>query len=88
MTVAVSWAEPVQLTGTVVDDYGEPVIGASVLVKGSNIGCSTDIDGKFVLKASSDATIVVSYVGMKSQEVKVDGQTSLKTPPCRSNRGF
>lgn len=78
MSVAVSWADPVQLTGQVVDDYGEPVIGASVLVKGTSNGCSTDIDGNFVLKTTSDATIVVSYVGMKSQEVKVDGQTTLR----------
>ena len=68
MSVAVSWADPVQLTGQVVDDYGEPVIGASVLVKGTSNGCSTDIDGNFVLKTTSDATIVVSYVGMKAKK--------------------
>lgn len=78
MTVAVSWADTVQVTGTVVDDIGEPVIGASVLVKGTTNGCSTDIDGNFVLNTSSDATLVVSYVGMKRQEVSVDGQTKLR----------
>ena len=58
-----------QVRGIVVDEKGEPVIGASVLVKGTTSGASTDIDGKFSLSVSSPSTLVVSYVGMKTKEV-------------------
>lgn len=81
LAVAVSitavFAETVVLTGTVTDGNGEPVIGASVLEKGSSNGCSTDIDGKFSLRVDNEKTIVVSYVGMKSQEIKLAGRTKL-----------
>ncbi len=58
-----------QVRGIVVDEKGEPIIGASVLVKGTTSGASTDIDGKFTLSAPSPSTLVVSYVGMKTKEV-------------------
>ena len=58
-------------TGTVVDEEGEPLPGATILIKGTaNQGTATDVDGKFTL-ASNDpkCVLVVSYVGMKSQDV-------------------
>lgn len=63
----------VGVSGVVVSSAdGLPIVGASVLVKGSSVGTITDIDGKFSLRAPSfDATLVVSYIGMKSTEVKV-----------------
>ena len=59
-----------QVNGVVVDDKGEPVIGASIQVKGTSLGTITDFDGVFSLSVPDDAkTLVVSYVGMQSQEV-------------------
>ena len=60
-----------QVRGTVVDEAGEPVIGATILVKGTTQGTTTDIDGRFTLSAPANGTLVVSYVGMKTQEVAV-----------------
>lgn len=57
-------------TGVVKDALGEPVIGASVVEKGSSNGSVTDLDGKFSVSTIPGTTIVVSYVGYKSQEVK------------------
>ena len=58
--------------GTVVDDKGEPVIGASILVKNTTHGTITDIDGRFtIIVPSGSNTLVVSYVGLNTQEVAV-----------------
>lgn len=61
----------IQVTGTVVDENGESVIGASILIKGTSQGVVTDIDGVFKLSAPAGGTLVISYVGMKTQEVAV-----------------
>ncbi|MDE5661008.1 MAG: SusC/RagA family TonB-linked outer membrane protein, partial [Muribaculaceae bacterium] len=61
------------VSGVIVDESGEPLIGASVTVKGQPGGAVTDIDGKYSIKAQSGATLVVSYVGYKPKEVKVTG---------------
>ena len=58
------------VTGTVNDNAGA-VIGATVYVKGSNTGTITDIDGKFSISAPSGSTLVISYIGYKSQEIRV-----------------
>ena len=66
-----------KITGTVVDAQG-PVIGASVVEKGkTGNGVITDFDGKFTLNVNPGATIVVSYVGYQTQEVKVGNQSSI-----------
>ncbi|MDR1257960.1 MAG: TonB-dependent receptor [Tannerellaceae bacterium] len=57
------------ITGVVNGDDGEPLIGASIIVKGTSTGTVTDYDGKFSLNAPQGATLVVSYVGMITQEV-------------------
>lgn len=58
--------------GVILDSNGETVIGASVVVKGnSSIGTISDIDGNFTLKVPDNAVLVISFVGMKPQEVKV-----------------
>lgn len=65
------------ITGKVLDSTGESVIGASVLVKGTTTGTITDIDGVFKLdNVPSNATLVVSYIGYQTQEVKVAGKKS------------
>lgn len=55
----------------VTDTNDEPLIGATVLVKGTQNGTVTDVDGRFHLKVNSGETLVVSYIGMKSKEVAV-----------------
>ncbi|MDE5689462.1 MAG: carboxypeptidase-like regulatory domain-containing protein, partial [Duncaniella sp.] len=61
------------VTGTVVDDSGEPLPGATVILDGTRQGTSTDIDGKFSLnvKGGSNASLTVSYIGMKPQTVSL-----------------
>ena len=59
------------ILGTVIDDFGEPVIGASVVEKGNpQNGTITNIDGQFTLKVSEGTPIIISYIGYTSQEVK------------------
>ena len=64
--------------GLVVDANGEPIIGASVLLKGTTNGTITDIDGNFTLQGVKAGTLVISYIGYKTQEVVVSGNASLK----------
>lgn len=76
MVYAVSFA---QINGTVVDQYGDPIIGASVLVKGTSTGAATDLNGKFSIPtAKSSDVLTVSYVGMISQEISLRGKSSVK----------
>lgn len=66
------------VTGTVVDDLGQPLPGVTVVVKGTTIGVVTIADGKFTLNnVPENATLVFTFVGMKSQEVKVENQTQI-----------
>ena len=63
--------------GTVNDEAGEPIIGATVKVQGTQQGSITDFDGKFSIQAASNATLEISYVGYVPQKVKVAGQSNL-----------
>lgn len=56
--------------GTVVDAQGEPLIGVSILEVGTTNGTITDIDGKFTLQVTSGATLELSYIGYKTQQLK------------------
>lgn len=67
-------ANDIQVSGTVVSE-GEPLPGASVLIKGTHNGTVTDIDGHYSIKVPSDGTLVFSFIGLKSQEHKVNGRT-------------
>jgi len=65
------------ISGKVSDSKGEPITGATVLVKGTTVGITTDFDGKFKLSIPADAkTLVFSFVGMKTQEVAIAGKTN------------
>ena len=67
------------ISGSVFDKSGEPIIGASILVKGTAIGTVTDFDGKFTLKnVPQDAILIFRYVGMRTQEVPVKDKTSFR----------
>lgn len=61
--------------GQVLDSTGEPVIGATVKVKGSSAGTITDLDGNFSINAAQGATLEVSYIGYQTQAIKVTGST-------------
>lgn len=66
------------ITGTVVDDKGETIIGANVMVKGTTNGSITNIDGQFTLNnVPQGATLIISFVGYKEQSVKVGTQSNL-----------
>lgn len=67
-----------RITGTVVDQNGESVIGANVSVKGTTNGTITDMDGKFSLTVPDGAVLLVSYIGYLSQEIPVANQTSFR----------
>lgn len=66
-----------RVTGVVVDDVGEPIIGANVIEKGTTNGTITDFDGKFSLSVESDAVLHISYIGYIAQEVSVNNRTQL-----------
>ena len=77
-TVSAQGAQKQKVTGTIVDANGEPIIGASILVKGSSTGTVTDLDGNFTLdNVPANGSLVVSYVGFASQTVNVNGKSSL-----------
>ena len=66
------------IRGTVVDNEGNPLIGVNIRVKGTDLGTATDVDGAFVLEnVEEDAVLVFSYIGYQTQEVSVDGNSSL-----------
>lgn len=63
--------------GIVVDQNGEPIIGASILEKGTTNGVTTDLYGKFSLNVKRGATLVISYIGYKTQEAKADANMKI-----------
>ena len=69
MVCTIIYAQKIEVSGTVVDQSGETIIGASILEKGTSNGTVTDLDGNFKFMASSGAKIVVSYVGYLTQEL-------------------
>lgn len=68
-----AFAQGIQIKGTIVDEQGETIIGASVVVKGNaSVGSISDFDGNFTLEVPSEnSVVVISYIGMKTQEIKV-----------------
>lgn len=70
-------SKQIRIVGIVKDEKGEPAIGVSVLVKGTTSGTITDMDGNFVLNAPGNATLVFSFVGYKTQEVKINNRASI-----------
>ena len=70
-----------QVRGTVVDEAGEPVIGATIQIKGTSQGTVTDVDGSFNLSAPSGSILIVSYVGYVTQEVAVSTSARIILAP-------
>lgn len=65
------------ITGTITDASGEPLIGASIQVKGKSVGTITDLDGKFSLNVNNNDILEISYIGYLSQTITITNQTSL-----------
>ena len=76
--VALNAQQKISVGGTIVDaDSQEPLIGVTVIEKGTANGVATDFDGNFTIKVAPKATLQLSYVGYKPLEVKVDGNNKL-----------
>ena len=75
-----------KLNGTVVDETGEAIIGANVIVKGTTNGCTTDLDGHFTLDVDHlPVTLMVSYIGYTRQEIKVTSAKTIKVEMTPDN---
>ena len=70
-----SFGQKKEITGTVLDELGTPLVGATILEKGTSNGDVVDIDGNFKIAVDEGATVVISYIGFKTQEFVVNGQT-------------
>lgn len=71
--------QSIKLYGTVIDETGLPVIGASVMVKGTTNGTITDVDGKFELTVGNNDVLSVSYIGYETQEIRPSGNNLVIT---------
>lgn len=85
--IGLATAQTTEITGTVVSaEDGEPIIGASIIVTGTTTGTITNFDGKFTLTVPVSAkTLVISYIGMKTQEVTIQPTLSVKLAPDTQN---
>ncbi len=73
-----AYAATIDVSGTVTDATGEPLIGVSVTLKDKAVGVATDIDGRYAIPGVADnATLVFSYVGFRAQEIKVHGRSTI-----------
>lgn len=67
-----------KITGTVLDEQNNPVIGASVVEEGTSNGVVTDIDGKFTLNVADHSTLRISYIGYQQKTININGQSSFE----------
>lgn len=75
----VDFGENIDVSGTVLDESGEPLIGVNILVEETGVGTSTDFDGKFSLSdIDENATLKISYIGYRTKTVAVNGQKNLE----------
>lgn len=76
-TVGAVWAQNVKVSGTVADNGGEPLIGATVLVKGTTTVAFTDVDGKYTISAPANGELVFTLMGMKDLTVPVNNRSTI-----------
>lgn len=79
LMATVAQSQTIKVRGQVVDEQGEPMPGATVIVKGKQGGTITDVDGKFQLEVPGNAILVVSYVGYKDREIAVRNRAIIET---------
>ncbi|MCC8154539.1 MAG: SusC/RagA family TonB-linked outer membrane protein [Tannerellaceae bacterium] len=70
-TIPMLFAQQSVVNGTIVDNFGDPLIGVTIAVKGTTTGTYSDLDGNFSIEVPENATLVMSYIGFVTQEVKV-----------------
>lgn len=76
MTIA-TFAQEVMVKGVVIDETETPLIGATVMAKGTKNGVVTDFDGNFKIRVPKNTTLFVRYIGYQTQEIKINGKTTL-----------
>ena len=74
---ALASAQNLSISGTITDENNQPLAGANVLVKNTSNGAQTDFDGNFSISAATDAILVISYMGFVTQEIPVNGKTTI-----------
>jgi len=74
LTAGSLWAQNVTVTGKVVDSNNEPIVGAYVVVEGTSVGTSTDVNGGYRISAPSNGTLTFTCIGYKTQSVTVSGR--------------
>ena len=71
----VAFAQNLQVTGTVTDGSGNPVVGAAVFVEGTNVGTTTGVDGSYKLQVPADGNLYISFMGYEDTKVAVNGKS-------------
>lgn len=71
-------AQEITVTGSVVDNQGIPIPGANVIVEGTTVGVTTDFDGNYSIEAPPFGTLVISYLGFETKEVRINNRTTIK----------
>ena len=67
----------IKVSGTIVDENNEPLIGVTLMVKGASAGTVTNLDGNYTIQAPENGTLVVSYIGYENQEIKVNKRSKI-----------
>ena len=75
ISVTVTYAQEVQITGTVLDETDMPLPGVTILLKGTTTGTTTDLDGKYSISAPRTSTLVFSFIGYDPLEIEVGNQS-------------
>jgi outer membrane receptor protein involved in Fe transport len=82
----ITFAQNVTVKGVIFDETNLPLIGATIQVKGGQSGAATDLDGKYSIQAPKNGTLVISYIGYKTQEIKIQGKTSINVTLMPDNQ--
>ena len=77
-----------KVSGIIVDESGQPIIGASIMIPGTKIGVITDVNGKFILSAPKGAKIRITYIGFQAKEETISGLNNLKITLSESNKSL
>ena len=78
LVVQISFAQQKTVSGTVSDDSNIPLPGATIIIKGTSSGTTTDFDGNFTIQASAEDTLEISFVGFTTQEIPVGSSSSFQ----------
>ncbi|SFU13049.1 TonB-linked outer membrane protein, SusC/RagA family [Algoriphagus locisalis] len=77
LSASYSWAQEAEIRGTVYDETGQPLPGATILVKGTTTGTTSDIDGKYTISSPPNGTLVFSFIGYNPTEIVLGNQTEV-----------